>query len=64
MSTQLESGGPRAHVYVDTTLGAFARATVTNQRHTTGMYSVNYAGEAVPSYYMFDSDAKEKKQQK
>eukprot|EP00966_Prymnesium_polylepis_P012456 286331-Prymnesium_polylepis.1 len=36
MSTQLESGGPRAHVYVDTTHGAFARATVTNQRHTTG----------------------------
>jgi hypothetical protein len=64
VSTQLESGGPRAHVYVDTTHGAFARATVTNQRHTTGMYSVNYAGEAVPPYYMFDSDAKEKKQQK
>lgn len=33
MSTELENSGSRAHVYVDPTLGASGRSTVTNARH-------------------------------
>jgi len=37
MTTELERGGSRAHVYVDPTLGASGRSSVTNSRHTSGM---------------------------
>ena len=64
MTTQLEAGGSRSHVYYDPSLGSAARATTTNQRHTTGMYAINYAKEVLPPYYMFDSLAKDASQQK
>jgi hypothetical protein len=37
MSTELEKGGTRAHVYVDPDLGASGRSSVVNSRHTSGM---------------------------
>ena len=57
MSTELEKGGTRAKAYMDPKLGAACRASVTNQRHTTGMYSTNAAKEVLPGYWEFDSGA-------
>jgi hypothetical protein len=37
MSTELEKGGSRAHVYSDPDLGASGRSSVVNSRHTSGM---------------------------
>jgi hypothetical protein len=37
MSTELEKGGSRAHVYIDPDLGASGRSSVVNSRHTSGM---------------------------
>ena len=55
MSTEMDSGGPRANVYFDKALGAAVRRKVVNARHTTGQLATNGAREVLPPYFEFDS---------
>ena len=55
MNTELEKGGPRSILYYDPRLGAPQRAMVSNGRHITAIYGVNFAKEVVPPYYIFDA---------
>mmetsp|Transcript_1811 Transcript_1811/g.4625 ORF Transcript_1811/g.4625 Transcript_1811/m.4625 type:complete len:197 (+) Transcript_1811:212-802(+) len=64
MSTELESGGSRAHVYSDPDLGASGRSTVVNSRHTSGTYSINFNLETLPPFYWFDTEAKSKEKER
>jgi hypothetical protein len=59
MTTELESGGPRARLYFDESLGAPGRASIVNGRHISCMYSVNASREVLAPYYLFDSTATE-----
>ena len=57
LSTELEKGGPRASVYSDPALGAAARPTVVNPRHTSMMLATNARHEVLAPYLEFDSNA-------
>ena len=63
MSTELEHGGSRAYVYCDSKLGAPQRALVSNAKHISAMYAINFAGEILPPHYWFDTEAKEASKQ-
>ena len=49
MTTALEAGGPRAHVYSDPELGASGRSTVVNSRHTSAMCAAHPHALSLPS---------------
>ena len=59
MSTELVAGGPSARVYFDQSLGVAGRGSVTNARHTTGMFATTCAGQVLPPHFTFDSSAAE-----
>ena len=63
MTTALEVGGPRSHVYIDRDIGVPGRATVTNQKHTTACYTTNAAKEVLGIYLEFDSTATDRTNQ-
>ena len=49
MTTELESGGPRSLVYIDTSLGAPQRSKVVNPRHITQMQATTGKRKVLPT---------------
>eukprot|EP00966_Prymnesium_polylepis_P157942 3650358-Prymnesium_polylepis.1 len=59
MTTELESGGPRSLVFIDTSLGAPQRSKVVKPRHITQRHATTGNRKVLPPYVEFDSTAAE-----
>ena len=56
-STAGDKGGSRQQRWADPSFPRAGERTTISSRHTTGAYSVNLAGEALPPLYILDSKA-------